>query len=342
MKIAAFLETAAAGIPVLDVRSPGEFAQGHIPGAKNMPLFDDIERAEVGTLYKQVGPQEALEHGLEIVGPKLVGFVRTGRAEAHEGKILVHCWRGGMRSSSVANLLRTAGLQVDTLDGGYKAFRRHVLDLLARPMPLVMLGGETGSGKTDILRELAALGEQTIDLEGQAHHRGSAFGALGESAQPSSEQFENDLYPTLSRLDFSRRVWVEDESRNIGQVFLDQRFWEQMQAAPIVRLQMPFELRVQRLVADYGHFRPDELAASLHRIAKRLGGLALQTALEALDNGALDKVARIALHYYDKAYQRGINDKPAECVHNFPTDTSDPKANAARLLAFADALSGKK
>jgi len=187
---------------LLDVRTPGEYAQGHIPGAVSFPLFTNEERAEVGTLYKQESPQVAMERGLELVGPKMAGFVRRARELAGGRDVIVHCWRGGKRSGSMGWLLSTAGMRVQTLEGGYKAWRRYILERLENPpWRFIILSGKTGSGKTDILQELKSLGAQVVDLEALACHRGSAFGALGQPEQPSAEHFANRLFDALSQLD---------------------------------------------------------------------------------------------------------------------------------------------
>jgi tRNA 2-selenouridine synthase len=337
-----FLSAQQAGIPVLDVRSPGEYAQGHIPGAINMPLFEDDERAEIGTLYKQVGQQAAIDRGWELVRPKLDGFVRSARETAVHERLLVHCWRGGMRSGHMAAFLRSNGLSAETLDGGYKSFRRIVLDTLERPLKLLVLGGETGSGKTETLRALEAMGEQVLDLEKFAHHRGSAFGGLGEPPQPTSEQFENNIFPLFAQFDPDRPVWVEDESRNIGQVFLHAPLWFSMQRAPVVRLEIPLQRRIERLVQDYGAFPKDELATGLHKIAKRLGGLALQQALSALEAGRLDEVARTSLHYYDRAYRRHLAERAPEKQCAVTSASGDPLHNARLVLAAAKRIFEEK
>ncbi|MEY2794218.1 MAG: hypothetical protein RJA76_2210, partial [Bacteroidota bacterium] len=180
-------------VPILDVRSPGEFKRAHIPNALSLPLFTDEEREKVGICYKHQGKEKAVELGLEFVGPKLVNFVKYAKKVAFEGEILVHCWRGGMRSASMAWLLETAGLKVFLLEGGYKSYRNFVLKIQSEPLPLRVLGGKTGSGKTELLREMKNAGFQVIDLEDLAKHRGSAFGHFGLEEQPSSEHFENLL-----------------------------------------------------------------------------------------------------------------------------------------------------
>lgn len=323
----------AETLPIADVRSPGEFAKGHIPGAVNIPLFSDKERALVGTCYKQQGKQPAIDLGLELVGPKMAGFVKAARElSATANGILVHCWRGGMRSGSMAWLFETAGIPTFTLVGGYKAYRNLVLATFKQPHNLRIVGGETGSGKTDILQALAAQGQQVIDLEAIASHRGSSFGALGMEEQPTVEQFENKLFTELRQLDAKQPIWLESESRSIGRVFVPPVFWAQMDAAHVYRINLPVELRVQRLLRDYGNFPSTLLREAVSRIAKRLGGLDTQRALQALDAGDLETVVRITLRYYDKAYNYPYLRKPKEQVTVIETTEDNPVANAARIL----------
>ena len=320
--------------PIIDVRSEGEFAQGHIIGALNMPLFNNEERTAVGICYKQKGKDAAVLLGLEIVGPKLASFVKNAKKIAPNGQVLVHCWRGGMRSGSFAWLLKTAGMQVDFLEGGYKAYRHHVQNSFETLHNVVILGGATGSGKTEVLRELKTKGEQVIDLEGLANHKGSAFGALGQAKQPSTEQFENLLYEEIKSLDPHKRVWLEDESRRIGSVYLDQRLWDLMAKAPVVALYVDKTQRVSYLVRDYGSFDYDQLKYSLDRIQKRLGGQNHQQAEVALAEGNMATVAEILLTYYDKAYAHGLslNAVPALAVESASTD---PILNADLVLVKA-------
>ncbi|MCB0214369.1 MAG: tRNA 2-selenouridine(34) synthase MnmH, partial [Anaerolineae bacterium] len=204
--------------PVIDVRTSAEFAKGHIPGAMNIPLFSNEERAIIGTTYKQVGQREAMLLGLEIVGPKMRHLIEHIQTVATERTLLLHCWRGGMRSESVAWLAGLFGYRCYTLRRGYKGFRNYVLQMLELPSRLLILGGKTGSGKTEILQVLKQQGEQVIDLEGLAHHKGSSFGALGEADQPSQQQFENELAMQWRQLNLQRPVWLEDESRHIGKL----------------------------------------------------------------------------------------------------------------------------
>jgi tRNA 2-selenouridine synthase len=295
---------------LIDVRTPAEFAKGHIPAAHNLPLFSNAERAEVGTLYKQKSPEAALLKGLEIVGPKMRSFVEEAREIAPERQVVVHCWRGGQRSGSMGWLLETAGFQVHTLKGGYKAYRNYILKAFGDiPRKLILLGGPTGSGKTEVLHQLSKKGEYIIDLEGIANHKGSAFGALGEDKQPSTEQFENDLYEAVAALPGDAVIWLESESKSIGRVYIPNGFWAQMSASPMVLLDIPKEERIKRLVADYASFSKEDLKDSFERIRKRLGGQHVKAACAAIDAGDFAEAADIGLRYYDKSYRYAIENK---------------------------------
>jgi tRNA 2-selenouridine synthase len=326
-------------IPLLDVRSPGEFEQGHIPGAVNLPLFSDEERVKVGTLYKHSGKDVAFLTGLDIVGPKMSGFVKQARKVAPGGEVLVHCWRGGMRSSSMAWLLQTAGLQVKgILQKGYKAYRQEVLQFFERPLKLMILGGKTGSGKTNILQELARQREQIIDLEAIAHHKGSSFGSIGQGAQPTIEQFENNLHAAFLQLDLSRRIWLEDESRHIGLVRIPNPLFEQMRQAPLLFIEVPYYQRVDNLVQVYSHCDHRQLEEGLLKIRKRLGGLHFSKALEALDAGSYAEVAALTLNYYDKAYVFGLAKRPPASIHKLELSGTAMTANANQLIQTANQL----
>ncbi|WP_266362397.1 tRNA 2-selenouridine(34) synthase MnmH [Tellurirhabdus rosea] len=337
LSVTDFLAKAAA-LPVIDVRSPGEYERAHIPGALNIPLFDNEERAKVGTKYKKAGKDIAVLLGLELVGPKLADFVRQSRKLNREGnEVLVHCWRGGMRSGSFAWLLNTAGIKVSTLAGGYKAYRNAVLESFAEPRQLLIVGGKTGSGKTDVLKELAAQGEQIVDLEAIAHHKGSSYGAIGQLPQPSVEQFENDLFQVWRTLDPDRRIWLEDESKHIGQCFIPHPLWLQMRAAPVAFLDIPQEVRVERLVREYTGIDHRLLVEATERIRKRLGNQIAQQALEALAAQDYATVARLSLAYYDKAYLHGLSQRDQEQVHPMNITEDNPAQTARQLIAWAEA-----
>lgn len=320
---------------MVDVRSPAEYQQGHIPGAVNIPLFDDHERAEIGTLYKIRGKDEAVLRGIEIVSPKLADFIKSVKDKNHSNNLVyIYCFRGGMRSGSFCWLMETAGLQAVRLEGGYKRYRNQVLDLYRQALPLLLVGGATGSGKTDVIKELQKLRRQVVDLEGLAHHKGSAFGFIGQSAQPAQQQFENDLHLAFSKLNLQQDIFLEDESFTIGSVRLPYDLWLQMKQAPIIKLQLPFEARVKRLVAEYGQTSVETLRRPLQAIQTRLGPQHYKTALEHLEKGEFDKVAEITLHYYDKAYEYNHEKRNYANVHIIEAQSDDPARNALLIHNF--------
>lgn len=334
LDIAAFLALSQEH-PIIDVRTPAEFDQGHIPGAHNVPLFTNEERAEVGTLYKQVGREEAMLTGLEAVGPKMRHLVEQTKQIAPQQTVLLHCWRGGMRSSSVAWLLELFGFQTYTLQQGYKAFRRYVLASFIEMRQVIILGGYTGSAKTETLHALRRQGAQAIDLEALAHHKGSAFGQLGETPQPSQQQFENELAMQWRQLDPTQPVWLEDESRHVGRRTIPNSLWNQMRAATVVFLDLPRPARVQHLVAGYGQFDPEALAGAIQRLRKRLGDLNTRLALDALSDGDLAVCADILLReYYDRAYRQGLQKRAEDTVFHLPCSSINPEDNAATILAL--------
>lgn len=297
---------AEPGPPILDVRSPGEFAAGHIPGAISFPLFDDEERAAVGTSYHVEGREAAIQLGLELVGSKLAGFVAETRQIGSGRPILLHCWRGGMRSGSMAWLLRTAGMQVSVLRGGYKAYRQLVLSELGARGHIIVLGGRTGSGKTESLCALEARGAQVIDLERIANHFGSAFGNLGDDPQPTNEQFSNEVHRQLRAFSTDRPIWIEDESRSIGRVWQPEEWFPRIRDARVLVLERTIAERITHLETMYGAADRAQLSEAFGKIRKRLGGQNEKAAQSALGEGDLAEAARIALHYYDKAYDHGL------------------------------------
>ncbi len=324
--------------PILDVRTPAEFENGHIPGAISFPLFSDEERVIVGTAFKQQSPEKALLAGLDFVGPRMRATVEEAIKLVPEREVYIHCWRGGKRSGSVGWLLSIAGFEVGVIEGGYKTFRRHILNEFGeRKTPFIILGGYTGSGKTDILLELKKSGEQILDLEALAHHKGSAFGALGEENQPSVEQFENDLFIEWEKLDTNKRIWLENESQSIGRVFIPSGIWKQKQQAPMVHLEIPFEVRLEHLVKQYADFPVENLISSFQGIAKRLGGQHVKTAMEALQKQDFHTAGRIALRYYDKSYAHSLKRKAAECtLHSLAIDEDNPSKTAKLLKDFVE------
>lgn len=325
----------ASGL-LLDVRSPGEYERGHIPGAISFPLFSNEERAQVGTCYKQQGRETAVELGLAIVGPKLVEFVSTAKQLVPDRQVRIHCWRGGMRSGSMAWLLETAGFQVCLLEGGYKAFRQWVRSALTIPKPIMTLGGMTGTGKTAMLQELAQQGEQILDLEHLAHHRGSSYGALGLPAQPSTEQYENLLAMAWAELSSDRPVWIEAESRMVGTCRVPDELFRPMQQAPILQIERSPAERLQILMAVYGEADREELIAATERIARRLGGQYAKVAVEAIRAGDLATAIELVLIYYDKTYLHDLQQRQVPWYSVNLTGLSD-REGAALLIAQAQA-----
>ena len=319
--------------PVVDVRTPQEFSQGHIPGARNLPLFDDRERALVGTCYKQSGRQAAVQLGLELVGPKLasLGEALCGLSKAG-APLRLHCWRGGMRSGSVAWLAGNLDLPVLLLDGGYKSYRRWVLASFEQRWPLLVLGGRTGTGKTDLLLALREQGEAVVDLEGLAHHRGSSFGGLGLPEQPSTEHYENRLATALHNLRDRSPIWLEAESAQVGRCRIPTGLWRQMGEARAIEIQRPLAERVQQLVAVYGSQGQAPLREATERIARRLGPQRTATALDAIDRSDWGGACLQMLDYYDRCYDHEMSRRDSQMLARFDLAGMGPAAAAIKLL----------
>ena len=328
----------AENIPVIDVRSPSEFNYGHIPGAKNIPLFDDTERVVVGTKYKKEGRTPAILEGLKKAGPGMYSKLEEALKYAEDRKLLVHCWRGGMRSEAMAWLFSLGDIETEILEGGYKAYRNHILNSLAEKRKMIVLGGMTGSSKTHILRYIKESGRQVIDLEGLANHKGSAFGALGQLPQPTTEHFANLLFDEWKKLNSNFPFWVEDESRNIGSVFMPDEFYSNMQDTPAIILIMDVKTRLPRLLKEYTAYPPELLKSSIMKISKRLGGDNTRDAIDAVDEGNFAKAVEITLYYYDKAYMFGLKKKNSKNIIMVNTDTDDIESNALKVIDAADRL----
>ena len=331
---------------VIDVRSQAEYAHAHIPGAHSLPLFSDEERKIVGTAYKQQNREAAIKIGLDFFGPKMRKMVEeveelignrqlsignAGRAtRANELPIanclLVYCWRGGMRSAGVAWLLDLYGFKVLSLIGGYKTFRNYVLETFRLPFQFKILGGYTGSGKTEMLKALQDQGEVAIDLEEIARHKGSAFGKMG-CEQPSQEMFENFLAqelrekwaignkqlancPELSQLTIDHsRIWLEDESQRIGDINIPHELWKTIRQSPVYFFDIPFEKRLHRIVEEYGNMDREKLIDCIIRIQKRLGNLETKNAISYLHENNTVECFRILLKYYDKWYLKSLHNR---------------------------------
>lgn len=336
LNIEAFLNQ-SAGHPVIDVRSPGEYRHAHIPGAISLPLFSDEERSAVGTAYKQQGREPAMMLGLDYYGPGMQRIISALKKNSDDRHLFIHCWRGGMRSGVVSYMLDLFGYKVTTLTGGYKNFRRTVLDSFSSPKNILLLGGKTGSAKTKVLQVLRQQGGQVIDLEALAHHKGSAYGGIGETQAPTQEMFENELYMELAKLDITKPVWLEDESQRIGSVNLPPALWNQMRQAPVRYLEIPFEQRLHYLAEEYGKFPPENLKAATLRIQKRLGGLETKKVLQLLDEANMKAAFSILLKYYDKVYDKATAERKPGSITVFDSPVTDPAINAVKVSAAPSA-----
>ncbi len=366
-----FLELAKQH-PMMDVRSPGEYQHAHIPGAHSLPLFTNEERKIVGTTYKQQSRELAIKVGLDFFGPKMRKMVEevemivvsreslvrnqepgakfkneeNGLKTKDSRLVLVHCWRGGMRSAAVAWLLDLYGFKIYTLAGGYKKFRNLVLDTFKLPYNFKILGGYTGSGKTELLKALQQKGEMVIDMEGIANHKGSAFGNIGMPQQPSQEMFENVLArelievrsqrseignpPTSDLISHTSGIWLEDESQRIGSVNIPGDLWNNMRQSPVYFLDIPFEERLKHIVREYGQLDQQKLIDAIERISKKLGSLNANTAILLLKEGKITESFNILLQYYDKFYFKSLHNREGinsllhtvECKSVTPENTS--------------------
>lgn len=323
---------------IIDVRSPLEYLKGHIPDAVNIPLFSDKERKDVGTIYKKTGKKEAVLKGLLYVQPKLNSFVRQIYdliCDDQNQQVFVYCHRGGMRSQSFSWLLHTSGFNVQRLDSGYKSFRRLVLETFERKIHFVILGGKTGCGKTDILKELEKKGEQVLDLEKIACHKGSAFGDLGQDIQPSPQQFENNLFKNIFDFDFNKPVWIENESPGIGGLFIPVGIRKNMKNAPLINIDLPVKERIKRITKEYGNFESCLLEERINKIKRKLGSDNLKRAIFHLYNDQLEETIKILLSYYDKGYShymKKIDFHENNTVINLEKDR--PSENAETILNF--------
>ncbi len=321
-------------LPVVDVRSEGEFAEGHIRSAINIPILNNSERVAVGTDYKQKGQAEAIRTGFRLVGPRLLDIIDQAKAVTEKNEMIVHCWRGGMRSGNFCQFVGMAGVKTHQLKGGYKAYRQEALQSFKTPFKFVVLAGSTGSGKTEVLQTLAANGEQVIDLEQLASHKGSVFGGLMQKPQPTTEQFQNDLFEKILTLDPGKRVWIEDESVAVGKIFLPLDFWQTMGRSPVVALSVDKDIRIKRLVNEYGAADKNEFLEAMTGITKKLGGQHFKAAKEKLLENDMAAVMDILLTYYDKAYRNGLEKKKNRIAANVVWNGTDKNKLVNELSSF--------
>lgn len=294
---------------VIDVRSPSEFAEDHLPGAISLPVLTDAERARVGTIYTKESPFRARKTGAALVARNAARHIEGPLAEKDGGwRPLVYCWRGGQRSASFATILGQIGWRVEVLEGGYRTWRRLVVEALYDrdvPARVILLDGNTGTAKTEVLRRLGARGMQVIDLEGLANHRGSALGGFG--AQPSQKAFESALAVAMERLDPLRPVLVEAESSRIGRLNLPPRLFAAMRDAPRIEITAPLGARARYLIRAYPEAAadPEAFAARLERLVALRGRAQIEQWQKAVRAGALEDVAASLIEtHYDPRYAK--------------------------------------
>jgi len=319
-------------VPVLDVRSESEYGHGHVPGAVNLPLLSDSERAIVGTVYKKEGREAAVKKGFELVGPRFSSIIEEAGTLFPGRQVAMYCWRGGMRSNIMAWLLEMSGFRVSLLNGGYKTWRHWVLERFEIPKNLIVIGGRTGSGKTALLHALKNTGEQVIDLEGMAHHKGSAFGALGQKPQHTNEHFENLLALQWHECSPYRITWIENESRSVGSNIIPIGIYSRMREAYVAEVILDAETRKKRILNEYGRFPVDILSANTVKVAKRLGGLRLKEALDCLEAGDLYGWVGIMMHYYDDTYDHSNRQRDRDKVVSIPLSDDNMDMQALHVM----------
>jgi len=294
---------------IVDVRSPSEFCQGHWPGAINIPLFSDIERDSIGKSYKKESRIKAILNGLRLTLPKTTKLLKiiiqtTKKKGGIDKSLRIYCWRGGMRSSAFAWLARTIGIKTYLLKGGYKSYRKWVLNQFEADLPIRLIGGKTGTRKTDLLNYINKENIYVIDLEGMANHRGSSFGSLGMEEQPTTQQFENVLAESLCSFHKKNaiEIWIEAESSNLGKCRIPNNLYTKMKKAPIIEIIKTKNERVENLVNLYSQNSQIELKDAVTRISKRLGPQRTKQAIIAIEKKEWSKACEAMLDYYDKCY----------------------------------------
>jgi tRNA 2-selenouridine synthase len=299
---------------IVDVRSPSEYAEDHVTGAINLPVLDDVERAAVGTIYKQVSPFEARKVGAALVSRNIAAHLETHfSGKGRDYRPLVYCWRGGQRSGSLALILAQIGWEVAMIEGGYRSYRACVLATIrerAGSLPYVVLNGYTGAGKTLLLHELAAMGEQVLDLESLASHKGSVFGANSMRPQPPQKRFESFLYDRIRAFSADRPVFLEAESAKIGRINLPNDLWQRMKGAPVIEIASPLAARASYLTSDYAEWLGD--GSRVARALDRLKGFHADRSIAEWKAMAVAEdweslVARLLSEHYDRRYP-GVGD----------------------------------
>lgn len=308
---------------IIDVRSPAEFALDHIPGAINLPVLSNEERIEIGTLYKQVSPFAAKKLGAAYVSRNIANHLESSLIDfPREWRPLIYCWRGGERSGAFTHILNRVGWKAMQLQSGYQGFRRVVIDGLdqaAKDFSFQVIAGMTGSGKTRILQEIGALGQQILDLEGLAIHRGSVLGNEPNSEQPSQKGFETNLWNALNQLDPNKIVFVESESKKVGGLHIPDPLMKRIREGQCIELRSGTATRVSWLLREYRHFlaNPESFKQKLGLLTSRYGKVQISKWYEAIDAGDFESlVEELLVMHYDPSYHSSI-------VRNFPSYRED-------------------
>ena len=323
---------------LIDSRSEGEYEKGHLPGAVNIPLLNNENRAIIGKIFKENGRQDAVLKGFELAGPLFHQMITQTLTLTDNKEVMVYCWRGGMRSNILAWLLNMSGFNVLLLKGGYKSYRQWALQQLAITRKLIILGGKTGSGKTAMLQYIHLLGKQMICLESLANHKGSAFGSLGQLPQPTQEAFENLLAFQLAETDPTQKLWLENESRNIGFIKIPDPLFEMMRVAPVIEMDVKQVIRKERILNEYGVFTSEQLEERTRKLTKRMGGQHVKSAIEFLMEGDVQGWVLLLLNYYDKTYDHSNSQRPPEKIHTINVEWSNPDSEVLQLIAASEKL----
>jgi tRNA 2-selenouridine synthase len=325
---------------VIDARTPAEFAEDHVPGAINLPVLDNAERARVGTLYKQVSSFEAKKIGAALVSRNIAQHLERHFADKPKSyRPLIYCWRGGGRSGAMAHVLHKIGYAAAQLDGGYKAYRRQVVaDLATLPASHCyrVVTGPTGSGKSRLLQALATLGAQVLDLEQLAAHRGSVLGSLPGQPQPSQKNFESAIWQRLRRFSSDRPVYVESESRKIGTLRVPEGLITRMRASPCVRIEASLDARITLLIEEYRHYldTPEPIVAQLGLLTPLRGNDAVANWQSLARAGRWPElVAALLKEHYDPAYMRSLSTNYAARDDDWLVEADDLSEPAMRQLA---------
>ncbi len=318
---------------IIDVRSPAEYTEDHVPGALNYYVLDNEERAQVGTLYKQVDAFTAKKTGASLVAANIAHWIATQLVDRpRDYRPLVYCWRGGQRSMSMATVLAQIGWEVTVIEGGYKRYRRWVQDELAQQFatqPMIILAGLTGTAKTELLQRLEDAGEQVLDLESLAVHRGSLLGELPDEPQPQQKYFESLLAQRVQQLDQQRPLWVEAESNKIGNLYCPAPLWQRMRQAPSIQVRAPLEARVAYLLHHYERFLhdPQALKDKLIHLKARQGRAVIDHWFSLIDSGAWETlVAELLEHHYDPSYRRSGERLQRERLDSLDLHSLQPEA----------------